>query len=100
MRLSTSFSEEEVAFLDGLLRVLLRGGDASMFVRHHAFASVMKKVIAMKEKVANPGIRGVKAKLHVTDEVGDMDEKDYDPEYSEGNQLGALNPGEAPDEGD
>lgn len=54
MRFSTSFSEEEIAFLDGLLRTLLRGGDASMFVRSRSFANVMRKVVAMKEKVGAP----------------------------------------------
>jgi hypothetical protein len=56
MRFSTSFSEEEISFLDGLLRTLIRGGDATMFVRNKAFANVMRKVLSMREKVSSNGM--------------------------------------------
>lgn len=97
MRQSTSFSEEEVAFLDELFRILLRGGDASRLIRNRSFANVMRKIHAMKGRIPLKKHAGGTGILPPPPED---DDPDYDPDYSEGNQLGALNPGELPDEGD
>lgn len=83
MRLSTSFSEEEVLFLDELMRLMTRGGDPSIILRNRSFAGVARKVLAMKERFSKKADKPV---------------EEYDP-YGEGNQLGALNPGEEPDDG-
>lgn len=85
MRLSTSFSEEEILFLDELMRLMSRGGDPSIILRNKSFAGVARKVLAMKERFAKKADKPV-------------EEEEYDP-YGEGNQLGALNPGEEPDDG-
>ena len=51
MRISNSFSEGEVQVLDFIMQTLLRGGTPSMVTRHKEFASVCRKVLAMKQKV-------------------------------------------------
>ncbi len=52
MRISNSFSEGEIQVLDFIVQTLLRGGTPSMATRHKEFASLCRKVIAMKAKVA------------------------------------------------
>ena len=51
MRISNSFSEGEIQVLDFIMQTLLRGGTPSMVTRHKEFASVCRKVLAMKQKV-------------------------------------------------
>lgn len=51
MRISNSFSEGEIQVLDFIMQTLLRGGTPSMATRHKEFASVCRKVLAMKQKV-------------------------------------------------
>lgn len=96
MRQSTSFSDEEIQLLDELFRILLRGGDARRLVRNRAFANVMRKVLSMKERAqaAKPPSTGI-----LPPPLPEDEDSDYDPDYSEGNQLGALNPGEMADDG-
>ena len=52
MRISNSFSEGEIQVLDFILTTLLRGGTPTMATRNKDFASLCRKVIAMKAKVA------------------------------------------------
>jgi hypothetical protein len=58
MRISNSFSEGEIQVLEFIVQTLLRGGTPTMATRHAEFASVTRKVMAMKAKVreqkANP----------------------------------------------
>lgn len=50
MRISNSFSEGEIAVMDFILTTLLRGGSAQMATRNKDFASLCRKVVAMKQK--------------------------------------------------
>jgi hypothetical protein len=50
MRISNSFSEGEIAVIDFILTTLLRGGSAQMATRNKDFASLCRKVAAMKQK--------------------------------------------------
>ncbi|MEO0321971.1 MAG: hypothetical protein AAF447_03370 [Myxococcota bacterium] len=52
MRISNSFSEGEVAILDFILQTLLRGGSPQMATRNKEFASLYRKVVTMKTRVA------------------------------------------------
>ena len=52
MRISNSFSEDEIQVLDFILSTLLRGGSPAMATRNKDFASLCRKVVAMKAKVA------------------------------------------------
>ena len=52
MRISNSFSEGEIQVLDFILSTLLRGGSPAMATRNKDFASLCRKVVAMKVKVA------------------------------------------------
>lgn len=51
MRISNSFSETEIQMMDFILTTLLRGGTPHMAVRSKDFASVCRKVQAMKTRV-------------------------------------------------
>lgn len=51
MRISNSFSEGEIQVMDFILTTLLRGGSAQMATRNKDFASLCRKVVAMKAKV-------------------------------------------------
>jgi len=51
MRISNSFSEGEIQVLDFIVQTLLRGGTPTMATRHKEFASLCRKVMAMKNKV-------------------------------------------------
>lgn len=51
MRISNSFSDGEIQVLEFIVQTLLRGGIPSMAVRHKEFASLCRKVMAMKAKV-------------------------------------------------
>jgi len=51
MRISNSFSEGEIQVLEFVLQTLLRGGSPNMATRHKDFASLCRKVMAMKAKV-------------------------------------------------
>lgn len=53
MRISNSFSEGEIQVLDFILTTLLRGGTPAMAVRSKDFASVCRKVQAMKTKAGD-----------------------------------------------
>lgn len=53
MRISNSFSEGEIQVLDFILTTLLRGGTPAMAVRSKDFASLCRKVQAMKSKSAD-----------------------------------------------
>ena len=57
MRISNSFSEGEVQVLEFIVQTLLRGGTPTMATRHKEFASLCRKVMAMKGKVHNPRAR-------------------------------------------
>jgi hypothetical protein len=52
MRISNSFSEGEVQVLDFIISTLLRGGSPAMATRNKDFASLCRKVVAMRHKVA------------------------------------------------
>jgi hypothetical protein len=51
MRISNSFSEGEIQVLEFIVTTLLRGGTPTMATRHKEFASLCRKVMAMKAKV-------------------------------------------------
>ena len=51
MRISNSFSEGEIQVLEFIIQTLLRGGTPTMATRHKEFASLCRKVMAMKNKV-------------------------------------------------
>jgi hypothetical protein len=51
LRASASFSPAEVTFLDGLISLLLRGGDTRMLMRSKAAKSTMSKVQAMRKRI-------------------------------------------------
>ncbi len=51
MRISNSFSEGEIQVLEFIIQTLLRGGTPTMATRHRDFASLCRKVMAMKAKV-------------------------------------------------
>lgn len=51
MRISNSFSEGEVQVLEFIIQTLLRGGSPNMATRHKEFASLCRKVMAMRAKV-------------------------------------------------
>lgn len=82
MRISNSFSEGEIQALDFIVQTLLRGGTPTMVTRHKEFASLCRKVMAMKNKVAekerqqlessvgtvaSPGDEGVEAEAPTDD---------------------------------
>ena len=51
MRISNSFSEGEIQVLEFIVQTLLRGGTPTMATRHKEFASLCRKVMAMKNQV-------------------------------------------------
>lgn len=51
MRISNSFSEGEIQVIDFILATLLRGGTPNMAIRSKDFASLCRKVQAMKVRV-------------------------------------------------
>jgi hypothetical protein len=51
MRISNSFSDGEIQVMEFIVQTLLRGGTPTMAVRHKEFASLCRKVMAMKAKV-------------------------------------------------
>ncbi len=51
MRISNSFSEGEIQVIDFILSTLLRGGTPNMAIRSKDFASLCRKVQAMKVRV-------------------------------------------------
>ena len=53
MRISNSFSEGEIQVLEFIVQTLLRGGTPTMATRHKEFASLCRKVMAMKTKAAH-----------------------------------------------
>ena len=53
MRISNSFSEGEIQVLDFILSTLLRGGSPQMATRNKDFASLCRKVVSMKTRVAH-----------------------------------------------
>ena len=59
MRISNSFSEGEIQVLEFILQTLLRGGTPSMATRNKDFASLYRKVVTMKKRVAVKKERGV-----------------------------------------
>ena len=61
MRISNSFSEGEIQVLEFIVQTLLRGGTPTMATRHKEFASLCRKVMAMKSKVHEQKQRPVRA---------------------------------------
>jgi hypothetical protein len=60
MRISNSFSDGEIQVLEFIVQTLLRGGTPTMAVRHKEFASLCRKVMAMKAKVhERPQVKAV-----------------------------------------
>ncbi|MCS6798444.1 MAG: hypothetical protein NZ898_07935 [Myxococcota bacterium] len=50
MRISNSFSEGEIQVLEFVLQTTLRGGSPVMATRHKDFASLYRKVLAMRQR--------------------------------------------------
>jgi hypothetical protein len=61
MRISNSFSEGEIQVMDFIVQTLLRGGSPTMATRNKDFASLCRKILAMKAKVNEK---------QITDELG------------------------------
>jgi hypothetical protein len=59
MRISNSFSEGEIQVMEFILQTLLRGGTPTMAVRNKDFASLYRKVMTMKHRVAEKKDRDV-----------------------------------------
>lgn len=57
MRISNSFSEGEIQVMDFIVQTLLKGGQPSNAVRNKDFASLCRKVMAMKAKVREKEIQ-------------------------------------------
>ena len=51
MRISNSFSEGEIQVMDFIVQTLLRGGSPTTATRNKDFASLCRKIMAMKAKV-------------------------------------------------
>lgn len=51
MRISNSFSEGEIQVMDFIVQTLLRGSSPAVAVRNKDFASLCRKIMAMKAKV-------------------------------------------------
>lgn len=66
MRISNSFSEGEIQVMDFIVQSLLRGGSPSMAVRNKDFASLCRKIMAMKAKVHEK---------HAAEELGQVGDK-------------------------
>ena len=73
MRISNSFSEGEIQVLDFIMQTLLRGGTPHMVTRHKEFASVCRKVLAMKQKVHEKEARDLEQKESSVGVVGAPD---------------------------
>ncbi len=65
MRISNSFSEDEIQVLDFITQTLLRGGSPTMATRHKAYPSLCRKVMAMKAKVTELKQRPVREESSV-----------------------------------
>ena len=51
MRISNSFSEGEIQVIEFILQTLLRGGSPTTATRNKNFASLYRKVLAMRQRV-------------------------------------------------
>jgi hypothetical protein len=51
MRISNSFSEGEIQVMEFIVQTLLRGGSPTMATRNKDFASLCRKIMAMRAKV-------------------------------------------------
>ena len=97
MRISNSFSEGEIQVMEFIVQTLLRGGSPTMATRHKEFASLCRKVMAMKGKVLDK-----QRAAQLRSSVGDVDapieptEADAQPE-SETTVVGPAP--DHPDEG-
>lgn len=78
MRISNSFSEGEIQVLDFILSTLLRGGSPAMATRNKDFASLCRKVVSMKTRVAKKKRNDVLGDRAVPEEssVGEIDAVD------------------------
>jgi hypothetical protein len=65
MRISNSFSEDEIQVLDFITQTLLRGGTPTMATRNKAYPSLCRKVMAMKAKVNELKQRAVREESSV-----------------------------------
>ena len=63
MRISNSFSEGEIQLLEFILQTLLRGGTPNMATRHKEFASLCRKVMAMRNKANQAVAAGQKERV-------------------------------------
>jgi len=82
MRISNSFSEGEIQVLDFIMQTLLRGGTPHMVTRHKEFASVCRKVLAMKQKVHEKEQRDLERKESSVGVVGAPDASDHGAEQA------------------
>ena len=84
MRISNSFSEGEIQVLEFIIQTLLRGGTPTMATRHKEFASLCRKVMAMKAKVQEkeksekkrPAAKGTS--IETTDDASEEADADTD----------------------
>ena len=63
MRIGNSFSEGEIQLMEFIVQTLLRGGTPSMATRNKDFASLCRKVMAMKAKVVEKQLAAEQSSL-------------------------------------
>ena len=84
MRISNSFSEGEIQLLEFILQTLLRGGTPNMATRHKEFASLCRKVMAMRNKANQAQTAGAKERpAPEKSSVGTIDAVDASAEGGE-----------------
>lgn len=86
MRISNSFSEGEIQVLEFIVQTLLRGGSPTMATRHKEFASLCRKVMAMKVKVQEKN-----EKKKSTPKKGPLDELEFSSEKRESPESTSTN---------
>jgi hypothetical protein len=83
MRISNSFSEGEIQVLEFIVQTLLRGGTPTMATRHKEFASLCRKVMAMKTKAQGERIKPQRA-VPEQSSVGTVEAPEVKPESAAG----------------
>ena len=83
MRISNSFSEGEIQLLEFILQTLLRGGTPNMATRHKEFASLCRKVMAMRNKANQAAASPKERTAPEKSSVGTIDAVDASQESTE-----------------
>jgi hypothetical protein len=93
MRISNSFSEGEIQVLEFIVQTLLRGGSPTMATRHKEFASLCRKVMAMKAKVQEKNEKkGPATKNGASEAPEPADAVEVEADVSENEEIRADEP--------